>query len=237
MTDVDAAAGTVRATVEVALPRDEAFRVFTAEAGAWYVVDRHTVADHRRTVDIRFEPGVGGRFVDVYDAATGEGREMGRITVWDPPHRLVFVDARDTETEVGFAERPPVAGVEHTAVTIEQRGLDRLPEDVADHVRRYGWPLLAGWFADAVSGRKEEHAMSTTDVHTRGDAAGRHAVPVLRRCRRRARLAGPGASGSSRRCATSTPTARCARARCASATPRSSSAATSPSPGTARACS
>ena len=165
MTDVDAVAGTVRATVEVALPRDEAFRVFTAEAGAWYVVDRHTVADHRRTVDIRFEPGVGGRFLDVYDAATGEGREMGRITVWDPPHRLVFVDARDTETEVDFAERPPVAGVEHTTVTIEQRGLDRLPEDVADHVRRYGWPLLAGWFADAVSGRGEEHAMSTTDVH------------------------------------------------------------------------
>ena len=110
MTDVDATAGIVRATVEVALPLDEAFRVFTAEVGTWYVVDRHTVADHRRTVDIRFEPRVGGRFVDVYDAASGEGREMGRITVWEPPLRLAFVDARDTETEVAFAALPPAGG-------------------------------------------------------------------------------------------------------------------------------
>ena len=184
MTDVDAGAGTVRATVEVALPRDEAFRVFTAEAGDWYVVDRHTVADHRRTVDIRFEPRVGGRFVDVYDAATGEGREMGRITVWDPPHRLVFIDDRATETEVSFVALPPGDGppsIERTAVTIEQRGLDRLPDDVADHVRRYGWPLLAGWFADAVSSREEEHAMSTTtpDAGTTASATLRGVTPYL----------------------------------------------------------
>ena len=158
MSDVDAAAGVVRATVEVALPQSEAFRVFTDEVGSWYVVDRHTVMDHRRTVDIRFEPHVGGRFMDVYDGATGEGREMGRVTAWDPPDRLVFVDDRATETEVGFA---PV-GPDRTAVTIEQRGLDRLPPGVADHVRRFGWRLLAGWFAAALSARDEETTMTET---------------------------------------------------------------------------
>lgn len=167
MSDVDAAGGVVRATVEVALPVAEAFRVFTDEVGAWYVVDRHTVMDHRRTVDIRFEPHVGGRFLDVYDAATGEGREMGRVTAWDPPRRLVLVDDRATETEVTFAAvrgegEGEGDGAAATAVTIEQRGLDRLPDDVAEHVRRHGWPLLAGWFADAVSGRREERTMTPT---------------------------------------------------------------------------
>lgn len=145
MTGVDAAGGTVRATVEVPLPPAEAFRLFTAEIGAWYVVDEHTVTDHRRTVDVRIEPFPGGRFLEVHDAASGDGHEMGRITLWEPPRRFRFTDARDTHTEVRF---DPVAG--GTAVTIEQGGLDRLPPDEADHVRRFGWHLLLGWFAAAV---------------------------------------------------------------------------------------
>ena len=164
MDDVDALAGTVRATVEVGLPAAEAFRVFTAEIGSWYVVDRHTVVDHLRTVDIRLEPRVGGRFLDVHDAATGEGVEMGRVTAWDPPRRLTFVDERATETEVSFA---PVADA-RTAVTIEQRGLDRLPPGEAEHVRRYGWRLLLGWFADSLSGppTPTEEQPTMTDTTT-----------------------------------------------------------------------
>ena len=168
--DVDAVAGTVRATVEVGLPAPDAFRVFTAEIGAWYLVDRHTVVGHRRTVDIRVEPHVGGRFLDVHDATTGAGVEMGRITVWDPPRGFTFVDDRRTETEVAFAPR----GAARTAVTIEQRGLDHLPPDVAEHVRRYGWWLLLGWFADSVSdapiSTEEEPAMpdTTTAVSLQG---------------------------------------------------------------------
>jgi uncharacterized glyoxalase superfamily protein PhnB/uncharacterized protein YndB with AHSA1/START domain len=172
---VDADAGAVSATVEVALPPAEAFRMFTAEIGSWYLVDRNTVRDPGRTVDIRFEPRVGGRFMDVHDAASGEGREMGRITSWEPGHRLGFTDPRGIDTEVRF--EPVVGG---TAVTIEQRGLDRLPPDEAEHVRRYGWRLLLGWFAAAVrqSGpgrpadddhdhlRDQEQAMSQTTDDT-----------------------------------------------------------------------
>ena len=175
---VDAERGTVSATVDVALSQAEAFRVFTAEIGDWYVVDRYTVVDHERTVDIRIEPRAGGRIMDVYDATTGEGREMGRITLWEPPHRLVFTDARATETEVRFAPR---ADGGRTAVTIEQRGLDRLPPGEAEHVRRYGWRLLLRWYATAVATHADEHAseddvhredraMTTTDDHTDGHA-------------------------------------------------------------------
>lgn len=113
----------------VALPPDEAFRVFTAEIGSWYVVDRYTVVDHERTVDVRIEPGVGGRIMDVHDDATGEGHEMGRITAWEPPSRFEFTDARATETEVRF---DPLAGGARTVVTLEQRGLDDVD---AQHAR------------------------------------------------------------------------------------------------------
>lgn len=149
---VDAERGTVRATVEVALPPHEAFRVFTAEIGSWYLVDRYTVVDHERTVDVRIEPGVGGRIMDVHDAATGEGHEMGRITAWEPPRRFEFTDARATETEVRF---DPLPGGARTAVTLEQRGLDRLPPGEAAHVRRYGWRLLLRWFDAAMASRPE----------------------------------------------------------------------------------
>jgi uncharacterized glyoxalase superfamily protein PhnB len=128
---------------DVAVDPARAFAAFTEEVGAWYRIDRFTVVDHRRTMTLRFEPFVGGRFVDVYDETTGEGREMGRIQVWDPPRRLQFVDGRDCEVEITFT---PVAG--GTRVRIEQRGLDRLPPDVATHVREHGWHTVTGWFAD-----------------------------------------------------------------------------------------
>jgi len=133
----------VSASVEVAVPPERAFAVFADEIDSWYRIDRHTVPDITRTVAIRFEPRVGGRLLDVYDAATGEGREMGRVTAWEPGQRLAFTDNRDTYVEVTFA--PTEYG---TRVTVEHRGLERLAPDVAEHVRRYGWILLAGWYRE-----------------------------------------------------------------------------------------
>ncbi len=144
----------------MALAPAEAFRLFTDEVGSWYLVDEHTVMDHERTVDVRIEPFVGGRFLDVHDAATGEGLEMGRITVWEPGHRFQFTDARATETEVRF--EPAGAG---TAVTMEQRGLDQLPPGEAEHVRRYGWRLLLGWFAAAQSTGADDRDDPHDDEH------------------------------------------------------------------------
>jgi uncharacterized protein YndB with AHSA1/START domain len=41
-------------------------------------------------VGLRFEPFVGGRFLEVYDEATGEGFEIGRVTDWQPGRRLAY---------------------------------------------------------------------------------------------------------------------------------------------------
>lgn len=73
----------ISTSVDVELDPEVAFEVFVDEIDAWYRVDRFTVVDFTRTVAIRFEPHVGGRLMDVHDSESGEGREMGRITVWD----------------------------------------------------------------------------------------------------------------------------------------------------------
>jgi len=143
----------VSASVDVALAPAEAFDVFANEIDAWYHVDRFTVPDFTRTVAIRFEPHVGGRLLDVYDAATGAGREMGRVTAWEPGRLLAFADNRDTQVEVRFE-----ASEYGTRVTVEHRGLDQLPSDVAEHVRRYGWILLIAWYRDFSLQRKEDLA-------------------------------------------------------------------------------
>ena len=92
----------VRLSISVALDPDTAFEVFTEEIDSWYRRGPHNFADPARTVGIRFEPGVGGRLIEVYDASTGEGLTAGEIVVWEPGRRLVFVDNRKTEVDVLF---------------------------------------------------------------------------------------------------------------------------------------
>lgn len=131
----------VRASVHVRADPDAAFAAFTGEIGSWYVRDRHTLADPDRAVGVRFEPGVGGRLIEVYDAGTGEGRETGRITAWEPGRRLAFTDERGTEVEVTFE-----AAGDRTRVTLEHRGLERLRPDLAAEHARHGWRLLLPWY-------------------------------------------------------------------------------------------
>jgi uncharacterized glyoxalase superfamily protein PhnB len=138
--------------VSVTPPR--AFTVFTEEIGAWYRIDRFTVFDHRRAVTLRFEPYVGGRFVEVHDATTGEGPAAGQVQVWDPPHRVQFVDNHGCEVDVRFDEVPG-----GTRVSIEQRGLHLLPPDEADAVRRHGWHTVTTWFTEHL---ERGTAMTTT---------------------------------------------------------------------------
>jgi len=148
----------VTASVEVDVDPTTAFELFTAGIDTWYKRGPHSFTDPKRAVGVRFEPGVGGRFLEVHDPATGEGVEWGRVLVWEPGERLVFSDllsssppAPATEVEVRFV--PVDAG---TRVTLEHRGLDRVPPDVAAQRRRFGWITLLGWF--------DEHFAATPEA-------------------------------------------------------------------------
>jgi len=132
----------VQTSIEVAVDPAAAFAAFTDDIDQWYVVDEHTVPDITRTKAIRFEPYVGGRLLDVHDETTGEGRAIATVTDWEPGERLAFTDARETTVEVTF-----VASGDGTRVTLVHSGLDRLPGDEAEHVRRHGWQAtLLPWF-------------------------------------------------------------------------------------------
>jgi hypothetical protein len=103
---------------------------------------------------MRFEPRAGGRWVEIWDAATGEGYEIGRISVWEPGKRLVtsfrnvaLPAEPATELEIRFA--PSAAG---TRVTLEHRGLDRLPPELAARWRYRAWIAFISAFGGYVAG-------------------------------------------------------------------------------------
>jgi hypothetical protein len=131
----------VRVSIDVDVDADTAFVVFTDEIDAWYKRGPHHFYDDARAVAIRFEPFVGGRLLEVYDRASGEGRAMGTVIVWDPGRRLVFVDGRETEVDVRF--EPDGAA---TRVTLEHRGLEKLAPDEAERHARFGWQLVLRWY-------------------------------------------------------------------------------------------
>src|SRR3990170_2732273 len=80
----------VQQSVEVPTDSETAFKLWTAGINEWWKRGSHYWNDGKRALGLRLEPGVGGRFIEVYDAATGEGLEIGRIRVWEPGKRLVY---------------------------------------------------------------------------------------------------------------------------------------------------
>jgi uncharacterized glyoxalase superfamily protein PhnB len=80
-----------------------AFTAFTDEIDSWWVRGPINFFDASRAAEMRIEPGVGGRVLEVYDSALGDALELGRITVWEPGAQLTYrslVD--DTEVDVRF---------------------------------------------------------------------------------------------------------------------------------------
>ena len=62
---------------------------------------------------------------------------MARVEVWEPGTRLLLRDGRDTEIDVTFE-----ASGDETKVTLEHRGLERLPAAEAESHARFGGRLL-----------------------------------------------------------------------------------------------
>lgn len=144
-------------SVEVAVEPAVAFAAFTDEMGAWYGDLPHAWNDPDRAVGIRLEPRVGGRWLEVWDDATGEGYEIGRVLEWEPPRRLVttyrnigLAPGALTEIEVRF---DPVPG--GTCVTLEHRGWERLDTETFVLWRDRAWVALMGVFAEYVRGGRE----------------------------------------------------------------------------------
>jgi hypothetical protein len=153
----------VRVSTQVAVDPEAAFEVFTREVDAWWKQGPRFRADPGRPSRMRFEPGVGGRLLEIYDEAAGEAFELGRIEVWEPGRRLVFeMFGRDfgpedtTRVEVCFEPVP-----EGTRVTVEHGGWEAFPPG---HPVRHGLTgtafsaMMGTWWGDllvALRGRAQ----------------------------------------------------------------------------------
>jgi uncharacterized glyoxalase superfamily protein PhnB len=112
-------------TVEVAVDPLTAFTAFTDELDLWWVRGPINAYDSGRLVEMRCEPGLGGRIMEVYDAESGEGLELARITVWEPGSRLAWKSSLDDVT-VDVSFDPSTTGtIVRLQATVSEGGEDR----------------------------------------------------------------------------------------------------------------
>jgi uncharacterized glyoxalase superfamily protein PhnB len=133
------------ATVSVEVPVDPstAFRYFTEEIDLWWVRGPINFWDSARAIEIRIEPGVGGRILEVYRKSPEDALERGVITAWQPGELLEYRSSvDDTETRVTFD-----AVSEGTRVTVVESLVDGGTR--AD----YSWQNVLHWFPAWVARR------------------------------------------------------------------------------------
>jgi uncharacterized glyoxalase superfamily protein PhnB len=112
-------------TVEVSADPLTAFRAFTEELDLWWVRGPINAYDAGRLVEMRCEPGIGGRILEVYDAASGEALELARITVWEPGRRVAWKSSLDDVTiDVRF-DATATGTIVRLEATVSEGGEDR----------------------------------------------------------------------------------------------------------------
>jgi uncharacterized protein YndB with AHSA1/START domain len=161
MTEAPASPGDkATVSVTVAVPQVTAFEVFTQEIDLWWRRGPR-FRFMRQPGQLSFEPGVGGRLFESFASESGlQVREVGRVTVWEPPARLMFswraanfADDESTEVEVLF--EPMGSG---TRVTVQHRGWAALR---ADHPARHGLQgahfsrMMGLWWGELMTGMRE----------------------------------------------------------------------------------
>jgi uncharacterized glyoxalase superfamily protein PhnB len=111
--------------VEVAADPDTAFTAFTEELDLWWVRGPINAYDSGRLLEMRLEPGVGGRILEVYDTVSGNALELARVTVWEPGRRVAWKSSLDDVTiDVRF--EPTGTGTRVTLeATVSEGGEDR----------------------------------------------------------------------------------------------------------------
>jgi uncharacterized glyoxalase superfamily protein PhnB/uncharacterized protein YndB with AHSA1/START domain len=113
---------TRESTVEVSADPQTAFTAFTDELDLWWVRGPINAYDSGRLVEMRCEPGVGGRILEVYE---GDALELARITAWQPGERVAWKSSLD-EVSIEVRFEPTDAGtLVRLEATVAEGGEDR----------------------------------------------------------------------------------------------------------------
>jgi uncharacterized glyoxalase superfamily protein PhnB len=109
-------------TVEVSADPQTAFTAFTDELDLWWVRGPINAYDSGRLVEMRCEPGVGGRILEVYE---GDALELARITAWQPGERVAWKSSLD-DVSIDVHFEPTDAGtLVRLEATVAEGGEDR----------------------------------------------------------------------------------------------------------------
>jgi uncharacterized protein YndB with AHSA1/START domain len=130
----------VRVTVSVPVPPTVAFEVFTLETDSWWRRGPVYRVAGRHPGTLVFEPRLGGRLFEQYDAGDGPRTHVtGTITAWSPPDHLAFEwrGANFAPGEVTCVDVRFVATATGTRVELEHKGFAALRPD---HPVRHGNP-------------------------------------------------------------------------------------------------
>lgn len=135
----------VRSTLHVAVPPQQAYDAFTSGLGNWWVKE-YTWSGPESLAEIGIEPRQGGMAYEI--GPHGFRADWGRVLSWQPPRRLVFAwqigpdrapvpdPARASEVEVRFTPEPG-----RTRVEVDHRAFDRHGTDAEGYRRA----LTVGW--------------------------------------------------------------------------------------------
>jgi len=138
---------TIRKSIHVKRPVERTFRLFTEEIGKWWPLKEGFSFGGKRAADIFIEGREGGRFFERF--ADGEEFDVGVVTTYVPPARIVFTwkapdwDAA-TEVEVRFSSED-----DGTRVDLEHRGWEQAGARARDQRNSYdgGWNRVLACFS------------------------------------------------------------------------------------------
>ena len=149
----------VTTEVDVPVPIEHAFRVFTDGIGTWWKPDHHILQGE--LAEMVFEPRVGGHIID--RATDGSECRWARVLAFEPPNRVLLSwdisprwqietdPDKTSEWEVRFIAETP----SRTRLELEHRHLERHGqgwEGVREGVEGdQGWPLYLKRFAERIA--------------------------------------------------------------------------------------
>jgi uncharacterized glyoxalase superfamily protein PhnB len=108
--------------VEVAVDPLTAFTAFTDELDLWWVRGPINAYDSGRLMEMKCEPGLGGRILEVYGK---DALELARITVWEPGQHLAWKSTLDDVTIDVFFEPTDAGTVVRLEASVSDGGEDR----------------------------------------------------------------------------------------------------------------
>jgi uncharacterized protein YndB with AHSA1/START domain len=150
----------ITGTITIAVPIEQAFRVFTDSIDAWWPHQYHI--GQADVAEVILEPRETGRWYE--RGVDGTECDWGRVLVWEPPHRVVFTwqinEAWQFDPDPEHASEIDVRftadGTDQTTVEVEHRHFDRLEggQAINGAIRGGGgWQQLLDGFAKTVAGQ------------------------------------------------------------------------------------